>query len=177
MRNGLTSALTAALLATCMAGATPLFAQASVPATDLPPSGSIPESLLGAPCKAQALGNEQTKVLRICFGSPVTEKPSVSFMIMSADKPVSKEDHIRSNRDALHERQILDAKEVDFSPATLPGSVGLFALYKTDRGERIIWSVYHEGKWYKAIVFAFSSFDAKAAQAEVEAKFFGIGKP
>jgi hypothetical protein len=177
MKAGIIAALTAASLATGAVGSAPVAAQTSQPAEDLPPSGSIPETLLGAPCKAEVMGTGQTRLMRICFGKPVAEKPSVSFMILTSDQPVSREAQIRANRDALNDRQIIDAKEADFSPSTLPGSVGVLAFYKTDRGDRIIWSVYHEGKWYKVVVFAFSSFDAKAAQVEVEAKYFGIGKP
>jgi hypothetical protein len=177
MRTAIIRTLGVAALAACMASAAPLLAQTAEPAAVLPPSGIIPEAMLGAPCKAEPLmSSPQTQLMRVCFGTPITDKPSVSFMILTPDSPVSKDEHIRANRNALHERKLLEIKEQDFSPSTLPGSVGVKAYYNTDAGARIIWSVYHDGKWYKVILFAFSDFDAKAAQAEVEAKFFGIGK-
>jgi hypothetical protein len=163
------------LFAAAIAIAASPVAAAAPEALGPPLAGMFPDSIVGVKCSEDTMMNGGDTYVWSCRADDFMKHPWSNFFVTTSGKPLTEAMQMDSARDALHDRQIIKAKEESFAPKSMPGAVGFKGYYQTDLGNRMIWSVYHEGKVYGVMVFILEKTDMKKLTSEIESKFFGVG--
>lgn len=124
----------------------------------VPLQATLPESLLGVPCKERdlsGLGGEGARSL-MCFPTQMLEQPSIGITMVVEREP-SLGQMSENIRESFHESGILRVvREREFSPPGFPEIEGVHGIYETNLGVRRTWALWHDGVYIRVIVAVFS---------------------
>ena len=136
------------------------------------PSGTVPETIFGVPCKFHA-GNRDFAPTLQCLPDDIINQPSIVVTVKTLAEPQTRADMEAHFREGLHERMILRVFDKgDFTLENDQESVGFKALYQTDVGNRYVWSVFSKGRKIVVVATILSSVDIDALVRDIETKIF-----